>query len=240
MKRFFEIDLLRGLAVIAMVAFHVLFDLNFFAGYDFSIGSGALLVMGRFAAASFVFLAGLALTLSYNRASKKLRGKQLFKKYLLRGLTIFFLGLTITLFTWAFFPKYTIFFGVLHLIGISIILGFAFVKKRSILPPLGLIVIIVGLLIMPVYVSFPWLLWLGLKPVGFTSFDFFPLLPWFGVVLLGIFAGNTLYKEGQRSFAIPDLSNNPFVQALSFLGRNSLAIYFLHQPILIVAIILLA
>ena len=124
MERFWEVDALRGLAVIAMVAFHILFDLNYFAGYHFSIDSGILLLLGRFASVTFVFLAGLALTLSYNKAAIHMGQKDLFKKYLFRGLKIFGLGLIITAITYIFFPQEFIVFGVLHLIGISIILAF--------------------------------------------------------------------------------------------------------------------
>jgi uncharacterized membrane protein len=63
--------------------------------------------------------------------------------------------------------------------------------------------------------------------------DYYPLLPWFGVALLGIFAGYSLYPQGQPQFGWPDVSKIPFVQSLRFLGRHSLLIYLIHQPILI-------
>ena len=87
---------------------------------------------------------------------------------------------------------------------------------------------------------FPWLLWLGLKPFGFQSFDYFPMLPWFGVILLGVFAGNLLYPNGKRAFRFPNFPPNPLVRLLTFLGRHSLVIYFLHVPVLVAAVLLLA
>jgi uncharacterized membrane protein len=239
-ERFFEIDLARGIAIIAMIAFHFLFDLNYFAGQLIMLSQGMFLFLGRFSAASFVFLVGLSLTISYSRASRVKSGWLLFKKYLFRGIKIFFLGLLITLFTFLFFPSYTIFFGVLHFIGLSIILAFPFVRKRFFAFFLAFVFVLAGLWIGQFTFPFPWLLWLGLKPAGFLSFDYFPILPWFGLVLFGLFAGNKLYPGGRRAFKIGDFSKNPVVRFLSFLGRHSLVIYFLHQPILVAVILLLS
>jgi uncharacterized membrane protein len=62
--------------------------------------------------------------------------------------------------------------------------------------------------------------------------DYYPLTPWFGVALLGVFAGYTLYPHGQPRFTWPDLSSVSIVRGLRFLGRHSLLIYLCHQPIL--------
>ncbi len=239
MKRFFEVDSARGLALLAMIAFHALFDLNFFAGYSFSLFSGPFFFLGRFAAFTFIFLVGLSLTLSFNKSRKKLKGFSLFKKYLFRGLKVFSLGLIITGFSFVLFPAYTIVFGVLHLIGLSIILAFPFLKKKNASLAVGIAAIAAGLFLGTMTFSFPWLLWLGFMPFDFQSFDYVPLLPWFGVVLLGAFAGNLLYPKGTWVFSLPDLSASLPVKLLSFLGRHSLLIYFVHQPILVAAIMFL-
>ena len=65
-----------------------------------------------------------------------------------------------------------------------------------------------------------------------SSFIYFPILPWFGVTLLGVGAGNILYKNGIRQFKFPDISHLLPVKVVSLLGKNSLIIYLLHQPIL--------
>jgi uncharacterized membrane protein len=77
---------------------------------------------------------------------------------------------------------------------------------------------------------------LGFKPSQFYTVDYFPILPWFGVVLIGIFIGNTLYPFNKRRFKIKDISQLKFVKFFCFLGRKSLIIYFLHQPILLLLI----
>ncbi len=236
--RYWELDFIRGLAVIAMALFHLLFDLNYFAGQSFSLDSGIWFFVGRFSGTAFIFLAGVSLTLSYSRVSG-LSQKQINSGFLRRGLKIFLYGMAITVFTLLAFPQETILFGVLHLIGLSIILSAPFLKlrgKENLF--LGTVIIVLGLIVSTMRFGFPWLLWLGLTPLNFITFDYFPLLPWFGLVLLGIFFGKLLYPRGKRKIEIVDFSKSILVRAVCFIGRNSLPIYFLHQPI-IVAIILL-
>jgi uncharacterized membrane protein len=80
--------------------------------------------------------------------------------------------------------------------------------------------------------SFPWLLPLGLMPQHFRTADYFPLLPWFGIFLIGICAGNTFYRDGERRFSLR-LTATRITRPLAFIGRNSLLIYLVHQPVII-------
>jgi uncharacterized membrane protein len=247
-KRFWEIDVLRGLAILMMITYHLIFDLYYFGVFPFNISSGVWWWFARSTAFLFLFLVGISLTLSYTRAElteqkqekKNLQEKtSLFPKYLKRGAKIFSLGLLITLATWIFIPEDFIVFGVLHFIGIAIILEYPFLNKKYLNLTLGIIFIIAGFVLAQFTVDYPWLLWVGLKPAGFITVDYFPLLPWLGVVSLGLFAGKTLYPDYKRRFHLPDLSKNPFTGIFSFLGRHSLLIYLLHQPILIMLLYLM-
>ncbi|WP_369425780.1 heparan-alpha-glucosaminide N-acetyltransferase domain-containing protein [Methanothrix sp.] len=77
-----------------------------------------------------------------------------------------------------------------------------------------------------------WLLPLGMAPSDFTSLDYVPLIPWFGVFLLGMSAGMCLYPNGRRRFDIPPAppcSRGWIITA----GRRSLLIYLIHQPIIL-------
>jgi uncharacterized membrane protein len=130
-------------------------------------------------------------------------------------------------------------FGILHLIGISIILAYPVIKLRYENLVLGIVFVALGMFINKVTVGFPWLLWLGLMPARFYSIDYFPLLPWFGVVLIGVFLGNSLYPHYTRNFNLHDFSNFAVMRFLSFLGRHSLFIYLVHQPVLITVLYLL-
>jgi len=232
-QRFWEIDLLRGIAVIMMIIFHVLFDLKYFDIYRLDLYSGVYQLAFYPFAIVFLLLVGISLTLSYSSANSKLTIKQLQLKYLKRGLKIFGLGLIITLVSWFYIQEGFIIFGVLHCIGISIILAYPFLRFRYQSLVMGAILILVGLILMNFTFDFYWLIWLGFTPANFYTVDYFPLLPYFGVVLIGIFIGNSLYPNYKRGFPIKDLSKLMVVRFICFLGRNSLIIYFLHQPLII-------
>ncbi len=236
-RRHWEIDAVRGAAVISMIAFHFAFDLSYFSSLPINVDSGFWLLLARLTAATFLLLVGLSLTLSYSRVRGR-SGKMIWLKYIRRGIKIFSYGMLITLATWLLVPEGTILFGVLHLIGLSIILSRPFLDRKRLSLAAGLVIILSGLWLQGMRFPFPWLLWLGLPPYSFYTFDYFPLFPWFGLVLVGIFLGNTLYPSGRRKFSFAMRRPRPF-SPLCFLGRNSLIIYFLHQPLLIATLLLL-
>lgn len=231
-KRFWEIDFLRGIAVIMMIIFHFLFDIAWFGGYGPNVYSGFWWVFARATATIFMLLVGISLTLSYSRAAqKRVAG---FSKYLKRGIKIFVWGLIITAITWIFLPHAFIIFGILHLIGVSIILAYPLIKHRYRSLILGIIFIATGIYLTAMTFDFWWLVWMGFIPQGLYTLDYFPLFPWFGVVLIGLFLGNSLYKNYNRKFSLPDFSDSRFARPFCFLGRHSLLIYLIHQPILVI------
>ncbi|MFW6122192.1 MAG: heparan-alpha-glucosaminide N-acetyltransferase [Petrotogales bacterium] len=232
-KRFWEIDLLRGIAVVMLIFFHFLYDVNFFGIYKLSLYSGYFLIYVYMGGTLFLMLVGISLTLSYSRVKGTFTKKQLQLKYLRRGVKIFGLGMIITLVTWVYLDKGFIVFGALHCIGISIILAYPFLQLRYKNLILGIILILIGILLKFFFFDFYWLVWLGFTPAQFYTVDYFPLLPWFGVVLVGVFIGNSLYPNHKRHFDLKDLSRYRAIQLFCFLGRHSLIIYFLHQLILI-------
>ncbi|MDO5835600.1 MAG: heparan-alpha-glucosaminide N-acetyltransferase [Methanobacterium sp.] len=239
-KRFWEIDVLRGLAILLMVVYHLIFDLTYFGIFYFNLSWGVLWWFARVVAFIFLFLVGVSLNLSYTRT--QLQGKEnkaIFKKYFKRGVKIFSLGLLVTLATWIFIPEDFIVFGVLHFIGIAIILEYPFLNKKYFNLVLGFIFILIGFILAQFTVNYPWLLWLGLKPAWFITVDYFPLLPWLGVVSLGLFTGKILYPSYERKFDLRDLSKSPVIEIFSFMGRHSLLIYLLHQPLLILILYLM-
>lgn len=231
--RFWEIDFLRGFAIILMVFFHIIYDLNFFSITNFRIYSGIILYIARLSASIFVVLAGISLSISYSKSKNWLKTNDIILKFIKRGLKILFLGVIISVITWFYIPRGFVVFGILHFIGTSIILSLIFIRYRVINIIFGLFFIIVGFYLKSLTFDFNILIPLGFIPNNFWTIDYFPLFPWFGIFLIGISIGNIIYPDFKRKYEIKDLSKKLLVKSFCFLGRNSLLIYFLHQPIII-------
>ena len=220
-------DAARGVAIIMMVVYHLTYDLSVFGGYDIAATSGFWARFADATASLFLFLVGVSLAISHARG-----GGDRFGKYLLRGLRIFGYGMVLTV-VFLLFGMGIVAFGILHLIGVSIVFSYPFLNLRLANVALGVLVFGVGLYVVaqnPVSES-PWLLPFGVAPEGWPMPDYRPLLPWFGVVLVGLGLGNAVYG-GPRPGTVPQKA--PVVaRPLLPLGRNSLIIYLVHQPILI-------
>ncbi|MDD1765731.1 MAG: DUF1624 domain-containing protein [Methanomassiliicoccales archaeon] len=232
-ERYWEIDFLRGTAVTMMIVFHIIFDLNFLGIYRIQVYSGWLGLFAYSIGTLFLLLVGVSLTLSFRRAKKHLDRIQLRWKYLKRGLMIFGLGLVITAVTLIYPGRGFVIFGVLHCIGLSIILSYPLLPYRRLNLLFGGTIVIAGAIISWYTFATPTFVWLGFVPPDFYSIDYFPLLPWFGVVLIGVSLGNTLYQNHRGMIGEGSIKRILPVRSFCYLGRHSLVIYLLHQPIIL-------
>ena len=229
--RFWEIDLFRGIAILMMVLFHTVFDISFFGIAPLDVSTGFWRYFAYATASLFLLIVGVSLIISHDKARQKISGFSLALKFVYRGAFIFALGLLVTLGTWLYLGEGFVIFGILHLIGISIVLSPLFFRFGKLNVLIGLACIPAGWIISGL--SGPAILLpLGVIPDGFTSVDFTPLFPWFGMILIGMGIGKFLYTAGERRFKIPQIPGH-IVIPLSFLGRHSLLIYLVHQPVII-------
>ena len=223
------LDAARGLAVAAMVAYHLVWDLGNFdyinRHFPYSLGFKSV---GHGIALSFLFIAGVSLVLAHQRDAS-------FRPFWRRLARIVAAALLVTLGTYLVFPESFVFFGILHCIAAASLLAVPFLF----FPWPAALVAAAGALLAPLFLTSPlfnapWLSWVGLSTTEPTTNDYQPLLPWSGGVLAGVafakFPGaiqaplfaQCAAKESARRTAA----------ALSWLGRHSLAIYLLHQPVL--------
>ena len=217
-KRYFELDLLRGVAVVLMILFHFGFDLALF-GYtsyrttvdlEWIVFRGVILSM-------FLLAVGMSSYLAY---SKKIE----WKKVGLRSLRLAAVSALISMASYMVFPQAWIYFGVIHFILVATLVSLAFLR----LPRFSLLL---GIAIIVSYI-------LGcfhLDPLLSLSMEYFSIprytvdvvsfTPWFGVVLIGIF----IMHHDLFGFRV---KKGKTALRLAFLGKHSLLIYLAHQPIL--------
>jgi uncharacterized membrane protein len=235
-SRFWEIDLFRTIAIAMMITFHTLYLLNFFGIRNTGVPAspyGFWWWFPRVTGGIFIFTAGVSLTIAYSKVRR-------IWAFMRRGLEIFAWGMGITLITWLISPEGYVRFGILHFFGIAFILAPFFTRFRFINLMLGAALMAAGiyLQVQRIYVDFPWLFWLGLMPRSFWTWDYWPLLPWFGLFLVGMFCGTMLYPQGNRRFGMYEF-NDPVTSALTLPGRHPLVIYLAQWPAIIGILLLL-
>jgi len=231
-QRFIELDVLRGFAILFMIVLHIFWDLDYFEILALNKNFYALNI---FVPVIFFLLVGVCQAVNNDKYHNQ--PKKMYFRTIQRGLWILNLGMLLTLLTAIFLPDRPILFGVLHCIGCCMILSALLLRFKSTNVILAALVIVSGLALGFFYTTEnPTMVELATgihePDVSTHTIDYFPILPWFGVCLLGITLGNVLYKDNKRRFAFPDLSEFRSTKMFSWLGRHSLAIYLVHQPII--------
>ena len=232
-ERFPEIDFLRGLSVIAMVLFHLFWDLVYFDLVPWDLFGVDPLVIAQTIGASFQLIAGISLSISYARQTGGTSTGGFGKRYVVRGLKLMAWATVVSLVVY-FTVDMPIFFGILHLIGSAIILSPLFLPRPLLAGVVGIVIIAATRWLAALPVRSWWLLPLGIGEEYVLMADYYPLVPWLGVVLLGIWLGSILYPGGERRFHVLGLERVnalPGAALVRLLGRHSLLIYLTHQPI---------
>lgn len=214
-----------------VVIYHIVYDLDFFAGAPIDALSTFWTLFARASALPFIFISGVSLSVAY--AQSIAQGKKYASiKLIKRAITLLGYAAGITLVTYILIPHEAIYFGILHLLGCCALLGFFFLPYTWFSLITGIMLIGLDSWVSTTYVDYMWLIPVGFAPDTFESLDYFPLIPFFGVFLIGIFFGNILYPNGIRRFSLPDFSHNTVVKFLNAIGKRTLLIYLIHQPII--------
>lgn len=254
------LDAARGLAVLAMIAFHFTWDLGHFGYIDASIPwSAPFKAFGHAIAFSFLFVAGVSLVLA-NPAH--IRWRAFWRRFAI----IAGAAALVSLGTWLVFPSAFVFFGILHVIAAASLLSLAFLFAPW---PVSFLAG-AAFFAAPHFLASPafnadWLQWLGLGTTEPLTQDWRPLFPWAGAMLLGVGAARARLLPARgvdldvKAEAAPEMvavdAAHPFERPpawltssvpeplpasgkggwLAFLGRHSLLIYLAHQPLLFAA-----
>jgi uncharacterized membrane protein len=229
-ERFHRLDALRGTAIVWMALFHFCFDLNhyrllnpvqnFYTDPFWTLQRAAIVTL-------FMFTAGLSQAAAHDAG-------QGWPRFWKRWTQIALCALLVSAGSALMFPKSWISFGVLHGFAVMLVLARVAAPLGAWLWPLG-----AALVLLPHVVQHPFFdtrltNWVGLVTKKPVTEDFAPVLPWLGVMLWGLAAGQWLlvHRRVLMSGALPSL-----LQPLAALGRWSLSFYMLHQPLLIGAIL---
>jgi uncharacterized membrane protein len=209
-----------------MALFHFAFDLNHFGWLSprqnfyhdplWTVQRGCIVSL-------FLFCAGLSLAVALHAGQSWLR-------FWKRWAQIAGCALLVSLGSAWMFPKSWISFGVLHGIAVMLVLARLAAPLRRGLWPLGLLCIALPFWVMHPFFDARYSNWVGLVTRLPVTEDFVPVLPWLGVMLFGLAAGQWVLRARPHwlsaALAAP-------ARPLAALGRWSLSFYMLHQPVLI-------
>jgi len=205
--RYHLLDQLRGLAVVLMIIFHSAYDLNYFGIYDMNYPENRYwYALPRFIVFLFLICVGMGLFEAHVPTFH-------FKKFLSRLRNIVLFAIIISVVTYFLFPDRWIYFGTLHCIALSSVIGIPFLRFPLIGGLIGLGIVVCDFIF---GVHLPWF------NLSHPSMDYIPLLPWCGFTLIGI----SIAKLGWHKVKIPKIS------PLEYLGKHALIIYIIHQPVL--------
>ena len=234
-QRLHFLDALRGFTLINMIAFHGMWNLVYLFGVRANWYTGMPgYLWQQWICWTFILLSGFCWSFSRN--------------HLKRGAMVFGGGLIVTAVTCLVMPESRIIFGVLTCIGSCMLLLIPAEKLLKNVPAAVGLAVCFGLFVLLRNVSGRslgfegWVIcplpatlyrnlltaYLGFPHRGFFSTDYFPLLPWFFLFVTGYFLFRLLDEQGLNS----KLFAKGKMPVLNWLGRHSLIVYLLHQPIL--------
>jgi len=220
------LDVLRGVAIAAMIVYHFFFDLEFFGFADFGVTEApGWIAFVRTIPASFLAIAGISLYLAHHNGMH-------WRNFWWRIGYLVAAAMLVTLISYFADPEAIIWFGILHCIAASSVIGLAFLRA----PPVVIVLVAIVVLIAPLFatpaLNAPILLWLGLGTEAPPSNDYNPLFPWFGFMLLGIAVARILAPYATKAVWAYWKPLDPMTRTLALAGRHSLMIYLLHQPVM--------
>lgn len=229
-RRIVLLDTLRGMLLILVMLFHLLYDLRFMFGAEIKLMDGRGIYVFRDCFVSIlIFLSGICCNLS--RSNIK------------RGIKTLGCALIISLVTGIIIPEEFVFFGILHFFGtVMLLCGLSWRGIQKIPQAAGCIcMILLFVLTYGIYDVNPAAVFgtgiyegidkyvlfiLGFNTQCYSS-DYYPLMPWIFMFFAGVFAG-----RGIKERKLWELFYKNFCPVITWIGRNTLWIYMLHQPVL--------
>jgi len=226
-RRLQSIDFYRGLSIFAMVAYHATWDFNYYGFISVGIGVDPLwFTIQRSILTAFLLLAGASLWLGHGAGID-------WPRYWRRWAFLAVAAIGVSIVTWFQFGEYFAYFGVLHAIALSSLLALPLLRA-PVWAGVGVASVVLFLPALYSSGSFNtrWLAWIGFFTAVPETADLVPLFPWFGVVLLGMIGMRLFHQAAPFTWE----SSHPVARAVARIGRWSLVVYLVHQPLLFAVI----
>lgn len=232
-RRYHLIDALRAVAIINMILFHLYYDVSLFTGVTdgFTLPPAAA-VWEQCIGGSFILLSGISV--NFSRHGYR------------RGVIVALCALGVTAATYLFMRSFTVWFGILHFLACAMLLTHALRHAFDrIQPVVGMAVFFIlfaltynlrnrtlgfftiELMRLPdALFQYKWLSFIGFLSKDFTSGDYFPLIPFLFLFWFGYYLWKWIAARGW------DTAFTRKIPVLDLIGRHSLLIYLVHQPLL--------
>ena len=212
-----------------MVCFHIVFDLQMFGHLPFGTTLHPVFYWhARLVAGSFLFLAGVSLWLAHGQGIR-------WPAFWRRWIKLVAAAALVTVATYVALPEYFVYFGILHCIAASSLIGlFALLLPAAAVAALGAVIMLASYILPDPAFNAPLLRFIGLATEPAMTVDFEPLFPWVGPFLLGLASAKWASARGLLHRLA--LSDTPVLRRLAWPGQHSLVVYLVHQPILIALI----
>lgn len=236
-KRYHTLDFIRGINLISMILFHACWDLEYMfdirvPGYTGTFGS----IWQKCICITFIIISGMCSSFGTNMKNK-----------IKRGVIILICGYIVSTVVFIFTPESPIHFGILTFMGFAMILFALLEPVLKKINPYEMAVVGLTLYymlrhasrrVLDIFFGGPVLLpkamyknmftaFLGFPPSGFISSDYFPVVPWIFMYAVGFALGIILKKKG-----VLDKLKKPEKTIFNNIGKHTLIIYMLHQPII--------
>jgi uncharacterized membrane protein len=225
--RYALVDLARGAAIVAMVIYHLAWDLSYYRLIETDVSTHSVWVaFARGVLSSFLLLAGFGLVLGHGEGIR-------WRAFWRREAIVIGAAALVSLGTWLAFGPALAWFGVLHAIALASLIALPFLRVHW-----GVTLLVAAIFIVPPrLVRFDafndmWLSWIGFWTFAPQSADLVPVFPWTGVLLLGVAGGVVFLQSSLKEKAATVTLKGAAMRTLARAGRWSLLIYLLHQPLL--------
>lgn len=229
--RWAAVDVLRGVAIVGVVAYHLLWDLADLGFIGWHIGVDPVgKVIGHSISGTFLFLVGASLVLAHGDGVR-------WRSFWRREAQLVALALLLTAATYVYSRDQVVTFGILHAIALISVLTVLFVRLPVVVTLLAAALAVALPWLVHLSGTSPWVSWTGLADGTRPSLDWQPVLPWIAATFLGIVVMRGLVRAGDRgsrpALALRAWQPGGFTgRWLVTAGRHTLSIYLLHQPIL--------